>query len=129
MSEMKTPIKTLNGHALEDTEARAKVNQLSEEIDTLKGNGGGVLTVNVQSISTFVAEATPTYVADKTFAEIEAAFSAGQYVIAKSEYNVLPLLMFAPGQAAMFGYTIPGMRTVVMIMGADDKITINEVQA
>lgn len=36
MSEIKTPIKTLNGHALEDTEARAKVNQLSEEIADIR---------------------------------------------------------------------------------------------
>lgn len=42
MSEIKTPIKTLNGHALEDTEARAKVNQLSEEIDTFSEELAGV---------------------------------------------------------------------------------------
>lgn len=35
MSETKTPIKTINGHALVDTEGRAKIAELSEEKDKL----------------------------------------------------------------------------------------------
>ena len=31
MSEMKTPIKTLNGHKLVDTDAQARLSELSEE--------------------------------------------------------------------------------------------------
>lgn len=46
MSETKTPIKTINGHALVDTEGREKIATLTEEVDALKDgeDNGEVIT-------------------------------------------------------------------------------------
>ena len=63
MSETKTPIKTINGHALVDTEGREKIATLTEEIGELKENGGtGLVTKeqttfwkNVSSVNLFNA--------------------------------------------------------------------------
>ena len=44
MSEMKTPIKTLNGHKLVDTDAQERLSELSEEVAALQGGGTETIT-------------------------------------------------------------------------------------
>ena len=82
---------------------------VKEERPASGGGGNGVLIVNVQEISTFEQAAEPTYVADKTFAEIEAAIQAGQYAVAFFGTIYAPLNLYAPGVAVMFTFYFPGM--------------------
>ena len=90
------------------------------------GGGNGVLIVNVQEISTFVAGEKPTYVADKTFAEIEAAIQAGQYAVASRGTVYATLNLYVPGAAVVFTFYFPGMeeQKIAIQIAADDTIEI-----
>lgn len=93
-----------------------KITALNEKI--------GVLIVNVSEVSTFVAAPTPTYVADKTFAEIEAAIYAGQYVIANYGSLYATLSIYDEGSRVMFTNYVPTIVQAVVEINADDTVTV-----
>ena len=116
----------------------ASLEEVKEERPASGGGGNGVLVVNVQEISTFSMAPEPVYAADKTFAEIEAAIQAGQFVVAKVPMHVtneaspenafyyVPLAGFLSGAMIMFAIGIEGIVTLMIQLTADDSINITK---
>ena len=134
------------GEAVEVPQPVAEaVQNMLDELEGVKkerpasgGGGNGVLIVNVQEISTFEQAAEPVYVADKTFAEVEAAILAGQYVVAKIPQESVPYLsgpsfvidLFVPvsahvhGQAILFEIASVNFGSFTIELNSDDGVNV-----
>lgn len=77
MSEV-IAIKTLNGHPLVDTEARAEIEALKSGGSASAGGGSGAFIINASCDSNDTGTEYTNAVKDKTIAEISAAYANGE---------------------------------------------------
>lgn len=92
MSETNIAIKTLNGHPLADTEARAEIETLKKNAETSGGNAGGGgagVTIVKVSASTEDMQTFTVTSCDKTYTELKAAYDADGLLWCRLNLNIM----------------------------------------